>query len=95
MYEKPPSLEELAAWGLTLDDVATVIEVWDENVPVFRLFQFLQSQWYAGMNGPTGLNYLVAFHKMDRMNLAPDAYTAMEADLQVMEYSALGAMKSK
>ncbi len=95
MYEKPPSLEELAAWGLTLDDVATVIEVWAENVPVFRLFQFLQTQWHTGMSGPTGLNYLVAFHKMDRLALAPDDYAAMEADLQVMEYSALGAMRSK
>ena len=95
MYEKAPTAEELAAWGLTLEDVATVVEVWAENVPVFLLFRSLQTQWYVGMNGPTGLRYLVAFHKMDRMNLTPDEYSAMEADLRVMEYAALDAMRSK
>jgi hypothetical protein len=95
MYEKPPSAEEAAAFGLTLEDLATVVEVWAENAPVTRLFQSLRTQWYVGMGGATGLRYLVAFHKMDRMGLAEDEYADMEADLRVMEYAALDAMHSK
>jgi len=95
MYEKAPTAEELAAWGLTLEDVATVVEIWDENAPVFRLFQSLRTQWNVGMSGPVSLNYLVAYHKMDRMGLTDEAYAAMEADLQVMETTAILVMRSK
>ncbi|WUR15713.1 DUF1799 domain-containing protein [[Empedobacter] haloabium] len=95
MYEKQPSVEELAAWGLTPEDVATVVDVWAENAPVVRLFQTLRTQWYMGMGGATGLRYLVAFHKMDRMDLSEDEYADMEADVRVMEYAALDAMHSK
>jgi hypothetical protein len=95
MYEKPPSAEELAAWGLTLDDVAAVIEVWEENEQAFLLFQSLQTQWRVGMAGPYGLDMLVAFHRMDRLKLSPDDYAVLESDLRVMEYAALSAMNSK
>lgn len=95
MYEKPPSKEELAAWGLTIDDVATEQEVWEENQQVYRLFQSLQTQWRCGMGGPYGLDMMVAYHRMGRMKLEPHEYDALEGDLRIMEYAALSAMNSK
>lgn len=95
MYERPPSAEELAALGLTLEDVATVIDVWEENERPFLLFQSLQTQWRVGMSGPYGLDMLVAYHRMDRMKLSPDEYDALESDLRVMEYAALSEMNRK
>lgn len=47
------------------------------------------------MNGPTGLDYGVMYRKMDRMNLAPEQYDALEQDMQVMEGAALAAMRAE
>lgn len=47
------------------------------------------------MGGPTGLDYNVLFHKMDRMNLTPTEYAELESDIQVMEYEALNVINAK
>ena len=78
--------------GLTRDDVATSIEVWPEHVRVLNLFQGLRTQWRVGMGGPTGLDYLVAYHRMDRMDLSPVEYDQLDQDLQIMEATALQVM---
>jgi hypothetical protein len=72
-----------------------VVEVWPENWPAFELFAYMQTQWRMGMGGPTGLDYNVLLHKMDRMRLSSADYEQMEADVQVMEHAALAEMNQK
>jgi NAD-dependent DNA ligase len=47
------------------------------------------------MGGATGLDYFVAYHRMDRMNLSPTEYDQLDAELQVMEAAALQIMHAK
>lgn len=96
MYEPTPDEAELAAFGLTLDDVATEpMDVWPENWEAYLLFRFLSSQWRVGMSGPTGLDYNVMYRKMDRMTLDAVRYDELEAEVQIMERAALTAMYAK
>ena len=44
------------------------------------------------MGGRTGLDYLVLYHKMDRMNLSEDDYAQLEHDIAVLERAALEEM---
>ena len=87
-------LQELAAAGLTPDDVAPEpVEIWPDNLPAYNLLCHLSTQWRSGgMGGATGLDYNVMYHKMDRMKLSPEAYESLEYDIQVMEGAALLAM---
>lgn len=55
----------------------------------------MQTQWYVGMNGPTGLRYSVLHHKMDRMGLSKVQYEQLEDDIRTMEFAALSAMHEK
>jgi hypothetical protein len=55
----------------------------------------MQTQWCVSSNGATGLNYLVLFHKLDRMNLSREEYDQLEGDVRVMEFAALSAMHKK
>ena len=48
-----------------------------------------------GMGGPIGLDYGVMYHKMDRMQLDPELYDQVEADIRVMEEAALSEMSRK
>jgi hypothetical protein len=96
MYTPGPSEHELAAAGLTPEDFeGEACELWPENERAYFLFSALQTQWRAGMGGPTGLDYNPLFHKMDRMKLDADEYEALEADVRVMEFAALEAMSKK
>ena len=83
--------------GLTLEDLAAdAVEIWPENLRAYELFYGLRKQWnIAPMGGPIGLNFLVAYSRMDRMELTRDEYNQLDADLQVMEDAALEAMRSK
>lgn len=87
-------LQELAAAGLTPDDVAPEpVEIWPDTLPAYNLFCRLSTQWRTGgMGGATGLDYNVLYHQMDRMKLAPDEFDLLEFDIQVMESAALKAM---
>jgi hypothetical protein len=78
--------------GLTREDVSTSIEVWPQTERAFNLFRSLRTQWQVGMGGPVGLNFVVAYHRMDRMGLAPAEYDQLDQDLQIMEAAALQAM---
>lgn len=83
----------MAAAGLTADDFAgEALEVFPDNEQAFLLFAFLSTQWRVGMNGKTGLDYLVMYHKMDRLKLDEDAYSQLENDMQLMERTALEEM---
>lgn len=75
---------------------ADPVELWPENVRAFDLFWSLRKQWnLAPMGGPIGLNFLVAYNRMDRMALTPEEYNQLDEDLQLMEDAALEAMRSK
>lgn len=72
--------------------MATSVEIWPDNVRAFNVFQGLRTQWRIGMGGPTGLDYTVAYHRMQRMDLSPQEFNQLDEDLQVMEASALTMM---
>lgn len=89
-------LAELAAACLTPEDVEPdPVEIWPDVFPVYLLFSSMSTQWRAGMGSPTGLDYNVLYHKMDRMNLPADDYERMETDIQIMEAAALEVMNRK
>lgn len=91
-----PTAEEMERSGFTPEDFASEpVDVLPDNEPVFLLFEELGTQWRMGMNGPTGLDYSVMFHKMDRMRLSDDDYRLMEMDIRVLESHALAAMHRK
>ena len=92
MYANEPTDAELAVAGLTREDVATSTEVWPDTERAFNLLQSLRTQWRVGMGGPVGLDYFVAYHRMDRMGLSPAEYDQLDRDLQVMEAAALAVM---
>lgn len=53
----------------------------------------MQSQWDAGMSGPTGMKYQVLFEIIDRRGLDGDEWWEMFADIQKMESAAIDAMR--
>ena len=97
MYEPAPNAEELAAFGLTAEDVAAdPVDIWPDNVAAFQIFSFMGTQWrVGGMGGATGLDYNVMYRKMDRLSLSPADYDDLEADLRIMEGAALDCMHQK
>jgi hypothetical protein len=72
-----------------------VVEVWPENHAVFMLFVLLQTQWRTGMGGPIGLDYMVLFHELDRMELSKPDYDNTLADIRLMESAALTEIHRK
>ena len=96
MYEAAPTDAELATAGMTRDEVTTSVEIWPNNVRAYNTFYGLRKQWnIAPMGGPTGLNFLVAYNRMDRMGLTTEEYNQLDEDLQVMEDAALQAMRTE
>lgn len=92
--EKAPETNPFLA-GFAALQAATEVELWPENEQVIMLFSSLSTQWRVGMNGPTGLDYGVLYHKMNRMNLTPIEYEMLEADIRVVEREALAVMNKK
>ncbi|MQA39037.1 DUF1799 domain-containing protein [Rugamonas aquatica] len=91
-----PTAEEIEQSGFALEDFASdPVDVLPDNEPVFLLFEEMATQWRMGMNGPTGLDYNVMYHKMSRMSLSDENYRLMELDIRVLESHALAAMHRK
>ena len=84
--------------GILAAQDSEIVEVWEENVPVFRMFCELQTQWNQVSGGTgsarTGLNYLVVFALLDRMELSKEDYQNMFDDVRVLEVAALEEMNS-
>lgn len=57
------------------------------------LFRRLSSQWRVGALGVVGLDYVVLFHEMDRMDLDRDEYDRLFEDIRTMEAAALEEMR--
>lgn len=95
MYDSGPSDDELKAIGLEREDIAdnSNFEVWPENWTPFLVFSEVSTQWRVGMNGPTGLDYNVAFRFMDLMKVKKPLEVIRA--IRVMESSALKQMASK
>lgn len=55
----------------------------------------IRTQWRVGPSGPFGLDYNVLYRRMDRMNLTPDEWALLEAQIQVMEIAALETIMKK
>ena len=78
--------------GIAALSAANEVELWPENEQAIMLFSSLGTQWRVGMNGPTGMDYNVVYHKLDRMNLSPTDYGQLEDDMRVIEREALRIM---
>jgi len=95
MYSKKetevnPFLAGLAAMQSTRD-----FEVWPENMASVNLFASLSTQWIVGAAGPTGLNYIPLFARMDRMKLTDQQHEWMFDDIRFIESEALKAINTK
>lgn len=89
-------LEALSDFGFSERDFDKTVEIWPENLLSVELFQFLGTQWRTGgMGGASGLDYAVAYKKMERMGLSPEDFDILESDLQVLEYEALATINKK
>ena len=84
--------------GIVAAQESGSVEVWEENVPVFLLFCDLQTQWNvvggAAGSARTGLNYLVVFSMMERMELSKEDFKNMFSDIRVLEIAALQEMNT-
>lgn len=67
--------------------------LWASNWPAMSLYtQYMQTQWRHGFSGPTGLDYNVLLHELDRRNLPRDEYDDLFGSLRVIERAALDEM---
>jgi hypothetical protein len=55
-FGAPPEVVE-AERRAAKADRSQIIEIWPENLPPFRLFLALSTQWRNGPTGPAGLDY--------------------------------------
>jgi hypothetical protein len=100
MYKKGMSAQDKAnmtLMGLSEADYAADadVEVWPENWDAILLFHSMRSQWRVGPGGPFGLDYNVLYRKMDRMNLTPERYDELEAEIQIMENAAVEELRKE
>jgi hypothetical protein len=97
LYYKPPTASDLAEWGLRPEDVPPpdAQELWAENWPAIEFFRDVATQWRQGAGGPTGLDYAVVFHELDRKGYAGDAYDEMMSALRVIESAALNEIHKR
>lgn len=69
--------------------------LWAENWPPMDLFIRFSTQWRHGFSGPTGLDYNVILHELDRLNLPRDEYDDLFGSIRVMEQEALRELRPK
>lgn len=69
--------------------------LWADNWPAMRFFTDFSTQWRHGFSGPTGLDYNVILHELDRMGLGKDAYDDLFGSIRVMEQEALRELRPK
>jgi hypothetical protein len=92
MYEPRASADDMAMFGLTLDDIDDDVEIWPDNWPVFRLFNSLGTQWRTGPGGATGLDYTSIRDVASYIGIKKRQIPELFPDLQVMEAEALAVM---
>ena len=93
MYESGPSVEQLAALGLTAADLDEEdVEVWPCNWPAFLLFNRISTQWRAGASGVVGLDYSCIRNVAKFLGIKKKKLAEIFPDLQVLEGEALRVM---
>lgn len=90
MYTPGPTRAELAAFGLTPEDVEEEVGILPSAWHAFTIFSALATQWRVGASGPTGLDYNV-LPWVFKLHGVEDAAACM-ADIQIMENEALKVM---
>jgi len=90
MYTPGPTLAELAAFGLTPEDVEEEVGILPSVREVFTVFSTLATQWRVGAGGATGLDYNVLPWVFE-LHGVEDAAACM-ADIRIMESEALKVM---
>ncbi|MFK7090486.1 DUF1799 domain-containing protein [Chromobacterium violaceum] len=95
MYERQPDAAQLEAFGLTAAELGQQqdVEVWPDNWQAVQLLNRMSTQWRVGFGGAVGLDYNVLYRMMDRLELDPEGFDQMEADMQVMEAAVLELMQ--
>lgn len=70
--------------------------LWAENWPALKFYvDVMQTQWRHGFAGPTGLDYNVLLHELDRRELSRADYDDLFAALRVIEGTTLSLMASR
>jgi hypothetical protein len=70
--------------------------LWSENWPAIKFYvDIMSTQWRHGFNGPTGLDYNVLLHELDRRRLEPDEYDDLFGSIRTIESEALNEMRPK
>lgn len=94
MYDSGPSDAELAAIGITRDDVTdrSVTDIWPENWVPFQVFAEVSSQWEVGANGPVGLKYSEVRWAMKLHKIPEKRKLKVLRAIRVMESSAIRTM---
>lgn len=94
LYGKPPTADEAAAWGLTLEEATRTVEVWPDNVLAIEVFSALRTQWrVGGMGSATGLDYAALPVVMRLMKVPEEEQIDLFEDVQIMEVEALITMR--
>lgn len=86
--------EALAAVGLVAEEPLEVDEefyLWPDCVPEFNFWNAIQTQWHAGMNGATGLDYQGVQVCMDMRCIPKKERPELFALVQAMELATLNA----
>jgi len=67
-------------------------DLWDENLPAYKLFQQCQTQWNISMSGITGMNYQ-ALHSVMVMTAIPaEKQPALFDEIRFIESGFLSAI---
>lgn len=111
LYRGAPTLADLEEAGLSLDsdEIKTPnpdgwfydgkdwrCELWADNWPAMKLYvEVMATQWRHGFSGPTGLDYNVLLHELDRRSLERDEYNDLFGSIREIERVALKEMQPK
>lgn len=85
----------LAAGLLPEDFDNESFEIWPENDESISLFSSVSTQWRMGAGGPTGLDYVALFARMDRMKLDDKTHERLFQDIRVIESEALSILNNR
>jgi hypothetical protein len=80
--------------GMTVEEASEPpFEVWPDNVEAVNVFVAMGSQWRAGVNGATGLDYGALPEVWRRVRVPPARRDEVFDDLRTLEDAALSFMR--
>ena len=96
MYQRTPDDNEFAFLGMKAEDFAPpTVAVWPENRNAVLVFLSMRTQWRLSMAGYTGLDYSALPEMWRRCKVPPDDRDQVFRDLQLLENTALLAMREE